>query len=62
MEFNKERVQELAKEATTDSLIRSLGILANQNTDDARLRAAVITDELGARAQADIEATDGPEA
>ena len=58
MEFDKETVAETARNATTDNLIRSLGVLAQRNTDDARLRAAVIEAELGARAQADIENTD----
>jgi hypothetical protein len=57
MAFDYETVREVAKAAGTDALIRSLGVLADRNTDDARLRAGVITDELAQRAADDIEST-----
>lgn len=55
MAFDYDTVREVASKADTDALIRSLKILADRNTEDARLRAGVINDELSARAADDIE-------
>lgn len=55
MAFDKETVAETARQATTDNLIRALDVLARRNCDDARLRAAVINEELYERARNDAE-------